>query len=266
MEKYLVYLCAGLCLLINTSLFANQNGYQIFQKSVALHELPYEYERSQMTLIDANNHRQERVIRRYIAKTNDGSYKYLLVFDSPAGVKGVSLLTWQNSNGQDDQWLYLPAQSQQLTRIAKGSQKNYFMGTDFAFEDLMPQDKDHFDYKLLSSEKVDGLDYYVVEVTPKNKQYLNQTNYKARRLFIRGDNYFISRIDFFDKNGTLFKRQLASELVKVQGNAWRAKKILMKNYKTNHATLLEQEKSNYTQASVPEKLFTHRYILSGELS
>ena len=40
---------------------------------------------------------------------------------------------------EDDQWLYMPAYGQKLKRIAGGNKKGYFMGTDFSYEDLRPE-------------------------------------------------------------------------------------------------------------------------------
>ena len=118
------------------------SGPEIMAESSRLHESQVEMENLSMILTDRKGEVTSRVLRQYSRKNDDGFYKYLLVFDDPNGIKGVALLTWEKAGGDDDQWVFLPAMGTRLKRIASGGRMNYFMGTDFAFEDLVAEQHD----------------------------------------------------------------------------------------------------------------------------
>src|SRR3989344_5045272 len=109
-------------------------GRQIVDKGSEYHEVSLEFELQTMTLMTGDKGEETRETRRYALKEGENRWKYLIAFLAPAGVKGVGLLTWSKPGDDDDQWLYPPALAEKLKRIAKGSQKDYFMGTDFTFE------------------------------------------------------------------------------------------------------------------------------------
>jgi len=143
-------------------------GSQIMDEVSLRHDRPFEFEIQNMTLVDKGGEEEAREIRRYMRQDDDGTRRYLVVFHSPAGIKGVALLTWQNKDKDDDQFMYLPAQGKKMKRIAKGGQKNYFMGTDYAFEDLVSESREKFSYERLPDEIIDGVDSYLVRACPSS--------------------------------------------------------------------------------------------------
>lgn len=245
--------------------FINANdslsGREIIDESSKRHDASFEFEVQKMELIDKKNNIETRELRRYSRKGEEDLFKYLLIFDKPAGVKGVALLTWQNKDKDDDQWMYLPG-LKKVKRIAKGGNKNYFMGTDYAFEDLVSENKNKFKYTRIADEVVDGQDCYVIEVYPNTKQMKKATGYKYRKLFVRKDLFFTVKIDYFDKRGRFFKQQILSDLVQIKGDMYRAKKSLMINDKENHTTRITALSRDLSEKSVPIELFKQRYIKS----
>lgn len=237
-------------------------GRQILDKSAELHERDFEREVQQMTLIDKKGAKEEREVRRYARRT-DGTYRYLLVFHSPAGVKGSALLTWQNKDKADDQWLYLPAMGDKLKRIAEGGRKTYFMGTDYTYEDLVSEPREKFEYKRLPDETIDGVAYHVVEASATDAALKKETGYKFRKLWIRQDTFFIARTDYFDRRDKLIKRQTTDKLEKVDQTAWRAAYTRMENFQENHITDINVSARDFSEASVDADIFRERYVTSG---
>jgi len=256
-------LAAGL-LLVPALAAAELTGRQIVDKVSANHEAPLEFELQTMTLMSGDKVDEVRETRRYALKEGENRWKYLIAFLSPAGVKGVGLLTWSKPGDQDDQWLYIPALGEKLKRIAQGSQKDYFMGTDFTFEDLTFEDKNDFQYSLKGEETLDGQAHHVVETVPANDKIKKESGYGKRVLFVRKDIFFVTRTDYYDRNDRLIKRQTASDLVKVKGNMWRARKALMDNFAKKHKTAVEVTQRSFDAASVPAAAFTHQFILNGK--
>lgn len=239
-------------------------GRQIADQAAERHEAPYELEMQQMALIDKKGHQEVREVRRHVRKGEDGQFKYLIVFDSPPGVKGVALLTWQHDEADDDQWLYLPAQGDQLKRIAKGSKKNYFMGTDFTYEDLVSESRDKFTFTRLADEALDGTACFVVDIAPATPELAKDSGYQKRTVWVRQDTFAIIRTDYFDKQGKLLKRQTADELANVSGLLWRAAISRMENFSNGHATHVRIEKRLLEESAVPEEHFQQRFLQSGQ--
>lgn len=239
-------------------------GRQVLDEAARRHEAPYSCEVQQMTLVDKKGNEEARELRSYMRKDAEGRFKYLIVFTSPPGVKGVALLTWKNPGAEDDQWLYLPAYGDKIKRIAKGSRKNYFMGTDFTFEDMVSEPLDKYAFERKPDETIEGSAHYVVEITPADPEIEKESGYKSRTVWVRQDNFFITRTDYFDRQGKLLKRQTASDLVRVDGERWRGGSSRMENFDTGHSTVVRSQSRTFDESAVPEEKFQQRYILSGQ--
>jgi len=82
------------------------------------------------TMILANNdgsRREERSLKLWIS----GTEKRVIKFLSPAGVKGIGLLT----ESSDSMYLYLPAQNK-IRRIEGQNKNDDFQGTDFSYNEM----------------------------------------------------------------------------------------------------------------------------------
>ena len=259
-----VFVVLGIFLAAAPAWSDDLTGRQVIDEVSKRHEKSFEFEKQRMILTDGKSGAtEEREVRRYVRK-DDGEFKYLVVFHEPAGIKGVALLTWQHEDKDDDQWLYLPAYGKKMKRIAKGGRKNYFMGTDYAFEDLVSESKDKFKYTREADQTLDGADHYVVMAAPVDKKVEKSSGYKHRILFVRKDIFFITRTDYFDKRGKFIKRQLAQDLSQVDGDLWRAAKSVMENEKENHTTVTEIVERSFEKKLVKAKKFQQRFVTSGK--
>lgn len=249
------------------------SGRDIMDEVSARHDRPYEVEDQAMTLIDSRGNREERELRRFAREVEDGLYRYLVAFDEPAGVRGVALLTWQNRGASDDQWMYLPAYGREMKRSAEGGKRNYFMGTDFAFEDMTSEDRSKFRYErqpdevaaILDAEgaTVASIESHVVDAYPKDEELAAETGYKYRRLYVSKDRFFIRRIDFYDRRGRYLKTQHSRDMVRIEGDTWRANTTLMDNDKQRHQTLIRVESRDMAEDAVPARMFEQRWVTSG---
>jgi len=239
-------------------------GRQILDESSKRHSRDYEAESQRMTLYSKGAVSEQRELRRLTRKVADGETRYLMTFTSPRGVRGVALLTWSFDKREDDQWLYLPAEGSRTKRIAKGGRRTAFMGTDYTYEDLVSESRDKFSYERRPDETIEGAAHFVVDAMASDPDLAKETGYKSRRLFVRKDNYFITRIDYSDRRGELFKRQTMSNLVNVEGGIWRANTARMENMRENTATVIEVGERQFADAAVPERMFVERYLTSQE--
>lgn len=236
-----VLLCAAFA--VRASSAGKLSGRDIMKKQEKLHKSSSEVELVKMMLIDRKGKKKPRQLRRYNWKEKEGENKFLLVFLAPKDVKGTSLLTWAHKDSADDRWIFLPALGKKLKRIAEGSKKGYFMGTDFTYEDLSPEDIDDNKYKILREETCPGKQFkdkkcWVIESVPATKKILKSSGYSKKVVWVRKDIYFTVKIEFYDKRGKHRKTQTMMDVEKVKGSMYRAKRTLMDNIKKKHKTAM----------------------------
>ena len=245
---------------------AEMTGHEIMKKQKELHKVQNEIGDEIMLLVDKDGGKEKRQVKRYAKEVGDDVYHYLIVFLGPADIRGTALLTWEQKERENDQWLYLPAQKK-MQRIAKGSKKNYFMGTDFTYEDMEPEDIDNFNYTILRSEKLNqdkkDSDCYVIEAVPANEEKKRESGYSRRIMWIEKEYLYTFKVEFYDRRGRLQKIQTNHEVKNVSGTIWRAKKSLMKHLVKKHKTLTGTT-SRKINTSVKDSVLTERFILSGK--
>ena len=245
---------------------AEMTGREVMKKQKELHKVQSEIGNEIMLLVDKDGSKEKRQVKRYAKEVDNDVYHYLIVFLKPADIRGTALLTWEQKERENDQWLYLPAQKK-MQRIAKGSKKNYFMGTDFTYEDMEPEDIDNFNYAILRSEKLNqdkkDSDCYVIEAIPANKEKKRESGYSKRIMWIEKEYLYTLKVEFYDRRGRLQKIQTNHALENVSGTIWRAKKSLMNHLVRKHKTLTGTT-SRKINTSVKDSVFTERFILSGK--
>ena len=230
-KKHRVASIAILCapLLLCGSLSA-QSGIEIMQEQERRHEADTEETRSVMKMISRRGER-ERVRKRemvtYTQIGEDGLSKSLLKFTAPADIRNTGLLTWeQPEDKEDDQWLYLPAQTSPK-RISGGSKKNPFMGSDLSFEDLRPENLAAHTYSVLREEEIDGDMCWVLEALPETDKEKGDSGYSKRVFWIRQDIYVTVKTEFYDRRGKLWKLGTYSDFKQVEGDLWRPAEVTM---------------------------------------
>ena len=91
-----------------------------------------------------------RELRRQVFESTEEGRgdKSIIVFDSPRDIGGTALLSHTKILEPDDQWLYLPALGR-VKRISSGNKSGPFVGSEFAYEDLVSQEVDKYNYRWL---------------------------------------------------------------------------------------------------------------------
>lgn len=178
--------------------------------------------------------------------------KTMMFFQYPGDVKGTGFLTWDYDeiNKDDDKWLYLPAMKKTRRISGSSAKKDYFMGTDFTYDDMGSRNVDEDDHKLLRQEDVNEHKCWVVESTSKDSRDI----YSKKISWIRQDCLIIVKAEYYDKLGKLHRKLVLSNIEQVQG-IWLAKKLQMTNVQNNHQTEIIIENPKYNM-SIEESAFT----------
>lgn len=183
------------------------------------------------------NKKGSEVVRQMRSKSleviGDGD-KALTIFDTPIDVKGTVFLSFSHIDGQDDQWLYLPA-LKRVKRIASRNKSGPFLGSEFAFEDLSSFEVEKNTYLYLRDEVLDGEDTYVVEMKPLDKY----TGYTRFVTWVDKEHYRVQKIDFYDRRDTLLKTLRIKDYKLYLDKYWRPDHQYMVNHKTGKSTDIE---------------------------
>jgi len=196
-----------------------------------------------MTLVNRRGRTRERTVLS-CQKDYGKDTKTIMYFQKPADVKGTGFLSWEydDPSKDDDRWLYLPA-LRKVRRITGSSKSDYFMGTDFTYDDMGGRSVDEDTHKLLREEEKDGRKCWVIESKPKDKEYM----YSKVIKWIRQDAFIPIRVEFYDRQENLLKILTATDIRK-QGGFWTLYRMEMDNIQEKHKTILEIKKINYNTA------------------
>lgn len=189
--------------------------------------------RVSMLLTDADGSVSEREMLIKMISLGEGKSKTLTVFTKPAREKGIALLTHADISSEDDQWLYLPA-SKRVKKIASSNVGASFRGSEFTYEDITSQHRDHYRFDLIRKEACGDKACFVIDRFPK----FSDSSYSKTRLYIDTENYLVRKGDFFDIENMLLKTMTASNYTKHQNGVWKPESITMKNHKSDKETEL----------------------------
>ena len=186
-----------------------------------------------MVLRNRNGDESVRELRRQALETEEAGAgdKSVITFDAPRDVAGTSLLSHTKILDPDDQWLYLPA-LKRVKRISSANKSGPFVGSEFAFEDLVSQELDKYDYRFLGEKVCGDLQCYVVERLPlyENSGYTKQVVWWDK------DEYRVQRIEFYDRKDDLLKTLIYHEYEQYRGQYWRPNLMAMANRQNGKST------------------------------
>lgn len=190
---------------------------------------------AKLRMVLRNRHGEEslRENRSSTLEVQGDGDKSLIVFDSPADVKGTAFLSYTHATTPDDQWLFLPA-LKRVKRISSANKSGPFMGSEFAYEDIASQEVPKFSYKYLADEQIDGRNAFMIERYP---QYPD-SGYTRQVVWIDQEMYQPLKIDFFDRKNDLLKTLTYHDYKEYLAQFWRPHRMEMVNHQTGKSTTL----------------------------
>ncbi len=211
----------------------------------------------EMTLINKNGRTRVRNVISY-QKDYGKDKKSLMYFTKPEDVKGTGFLSWEyeDQDKEDDKWLYMPALRKER-RISGSSDKEYFMGTDFTYDDMGDRNVDEDIHKLVAEEEISGFDCWVVESIPKD-----ESEYSSKKVWVRKDIAVVVKVDYYNKVG-LMKTLNCMDIVEIDG-IWSVRKMIMENIQTKHKTIMEISDIRFNE-SIQDTLFTVSALKTGRI-
>lgn len=252
-----------IALLVSTGIFTPQmakaqlNGQQIMENVYDNPKGDDTQGELTMTLVNKQGGQRVRNLVQYTKDYGDMEKK-IMFFMAPADVRGTSFMNWSYTDGRDDdQWIYLPA-LKRIKRISSEGKGDYFMGSDFTYDDLGDRHPDEDKHTLLHEETVNGHACWVVESTPKDTDYM----YSKTITWVMKDSYLGIKREFYDVRGRLLKILNIKKFEKIDG-FWTILETEMVNVQKDHSTRMQMDNIKINQG-IPDRKFTERSMMLGE--
>ena len=208
-----------------------------------------------MTLINSKGKERVRYLHQFL-KDYPEVEKKVMFFKAPADVKNTSFLNFSyDDDRDDDQWLYLPA-LKKVKRISGGSKDDYFMGSDFTYEDMEKRSPNKDTHSLLKTETLNGEECYVIESTPRE-----EGQYSKRVAWVIKDKWIPLKIDFYDEDEDLMKVLTITDYQQLEGY-WTIIVQEMQNVQREHKTVIALTNIQLEKGLGDDK-FTQRTMMKG---
>lgn len=188
----------------NNSAFS-QDAKEIVQKADELMRAKSSYTELTMKIVKPDWSRE--MAMKVWALEPDYSIIYIT---EPARDKGTVTL-----KRKTEVWNWLPS-AQKVIKIPPSMMLQSWMGSDFTNDDLVKESSVIKDYthKLIGKEKLDGMDCYKIELTPKPDAGVVWGKIIA---WIAKDTYLEPKVEYYDEDGFMIKQFVGSNLQKMDG-------------------------------------------------
>lgn len=218
----------------------SMDGQQIMQQADDRDDGDTRHSKTTMTLTSKHGSQRVRQLVSY-SKDYPGEKKTVMVFLSPADVKGVGHLNYEydDISKDDDTWLFLPA-LKKVRRIAGSARNDYFMGSDFTYDDMGDRQVEEDTHTLIGEETRDGQPCWIVESKPLDSSSM----YSKTISHVRKDNYVIVYVEYFDRQGKPLKTLTNSNIKRIDG-IWTIGNMLMENIQEKHQTRIVNEEMTF---------------------
>jgi len=210
-----------------------------------------------MTLKNSRGDLRIRSIKQSI-KSEKAIEKKLMFFTAPADVRNTSFMSWSYSEPgkNDDQWIYLPA-LKRIKRISSSGSGDYFMGSDFTYDDLGDRQPNEDTHKIIGKETVDGKKCIIVESKSVNQGYM----YSRTITWVIDSVWIGLKKEFYDEQGELLKTLQVKEYKQINGY-WTVLNTEMYNAQKDHTTIMKLADVKF-DTGISDDLFSERTMQRG---
>lgn len=163
--------------------------------------------------------------------------KVMIFQEYPPETNGSSFMGWfyrPGSGKKNDAWLYIPLLKKIEQLPDTSNRDESFQDSDIKPSDMMVRAIELDNHQFLREETISNKVYLVIESTPKQKD----PNYPYSKVqsWISKDQNLKEKLDYYDLDGNLFKRQLISW--KKVKNAFVWEKVVTSNMINHNVTTL----------------------------
>ncbi len=205
--------------------------------------------------------RKTHAFRKYY----DDEKRTAIFYLEPKSIKDTAFLTYdyQAADKDDDQWLYLPA-LRKVRRISASDRGDYFLGTDFTYEDIKLETRisiEDYSRQTLGEDEVDGFHCLLIESKPVTDEIAAELGYSKVEQCVDDQIWMVRQSKMWDLNGNPLKTIHSSDIRQVQG-IWTQHTLEVVNHKTGHQSKFVFSDVQYDK-EINDNLFTKNTLKRG---
>jgi hypothetical protein len=202
-----------------------------------------------MRLFDRQGRMRERALSILGMKGGPGRAvpgdRSLTRFTYPNDINGTGFLVWENPDGEDERFLFLPSLGR-VRRIAGNETQDSFVGSDFTYEDIGGREFNDYTYTLIDDTSrwtaPDGTLHPVFRLESRNKDV--KARFPRVISLVRQDNFVVVRGEIHNRRDELQKVFDVRKLDRVSG-IWTVFEMVMADTLQKTRTELVVEKVEY---------------------
>ncbi len=221
-----------------------QGARELVEQSLRRHAPPaHVYQEQTLILSDPLGKHTVRTLRYYARREANGARR-LAVIQTPDDLRGMYVLVARDAKGE-----------------RRGPEAaSPFFGSNFTVADFEGEQPGNFTYELEDGQDLDRISHHVIRAIPKDAEVARETGYGARRLYLRKDNLFLSRVDSIDGQGRLTRRQTFRDPRADDTGAWHAGMVLTEDLREDRRTLIKVDKWVHSADYVPDLVFDRQRV------
>ncbi|MBI1822648.1 MAG: outer membrane lipoprotein-sorting protein [Nitrospirae bacterium] len=199
-------------------------------------------QQSKLTFIIKESEGEERkLVMRRAWKNYNGEKgidsKVIIFQEYPPETNGSSFMGWfyrPSAGKKNEAWLYIPLLKKIEQLPDANNRDETFQDSDIKPSDMMVRSVQLDDHQFLKEETISNKVYDVVESTPKEKDPAYP--YSKVQSWISKDQHLKEKVDYYDYEGRLLKRQLISWKKVKNASVW--EKVVTSNMIKHNVTTL----------------------------
>ncbi len=239
-------------------------GRWVAEQINAVDEGIHRVSRLSMKMVDRRNKVRLRVTQTFRKYVGDEK-RTVLFYLSPRNVKNTGFLTYDYPQAEtdDDQWLYLPA-LRKARRISASDRGDYFLGTDFTYEEIKKEGKfelSDYHFRTLKTERLDGKETLLLEAIPVDHETAKELGYGKVHSWVDPSNWIVIKGEYWDINLNPLKTLSIDDIRRVDG-IWTRHRMQIDNHKTSHRTEFVFSEVDYDKP-LSDKIFARQALTRG---
>jgi len=254
-------LLAGL-LLFQVALVAQTNlsAVDIMKKSMENTKLQGLESKTRLDINDGRGNVRTRVTSMASRVFDDGTEKRVIVFISPADVKGTAMLIFDHKERSDDMWIHLPA-LRKTRKIVSSEKSKSFMGSEFSNGDLAIGSIDDFEYQIEGEERIEGELCWKIKITPKTDDVADELGISHKFMWVSKTDFVPRQAFFYDLDEEPWKEMTYSgiKMLDTKNKKYFVTHMEIKNLQNKRFSVMDMEEVQFNP-SVPEEYFTTAFL------
>lgn len=224
-----------IALFISTSIWS-QDAKEISKKALDLTKIDAMEMATTLRIYDAKG--RERVKQTATASKKFGeTTKIITRFVSPADVKGIALLIYDNEDKDDEMWIYLPA-LRKVRRIVSSEKGKSFMGSEFSNADMSKPNLDDYTYNIFGSEQFENQDCWQIESIPINEDVADENGFSRKVAWINKLNFQTNKVVYYDFDDEPYKEMILNKYEEAGKGKFMIRKMEILNLQNGRKSVL----------------------------